>query len=169
MNQQGVMTTLECAPVPVQHNYKHTCVSWTAQQTCFNFLFDQKKKKPDREKLFFSYILCPFNSDNCCFFYTHRRRCCNIYIFSSSAMLRDELLFFLFHYYDSQAVWAARHIVTIHLYCFIISSCCGGGGTSWRDVQKFIFILNNARAQLFYFFFKSKFFCWDFSFPSNVE
>jgi hypothetical protein len=122
MNQQGVMTTLLNAP---QSRYYSTTTNTRAfhgqhKQTCFNFLFDPKKNQTGRS---FSFLIsCVHSTPTIVAFFTHTqtKMLYNIYIFSSSAMLRDELLFFYFI-----ITTAASHIVTIHLYCFIISSCCG--------------------------------------------
>ena len=94
MNQQGVMTTLECAPVPVQHNYKHTCVSRTAQTNLFQLPLRPKKKTRQGEAFLFLYLVSIQLRQLLLFLHTQTKMLYNIYIFSSSAMLRDELLFF---------------------------------------------------------------------------
>ena len=123
------------------------------------------EKKNQTGRSFSFLVSCVHSTPTIVAFFTHTqtKMLYNIYIFSSSAMLRDELLFFYFI-----ITTAASHIVTIHLYCFIISSCCGRE-TSWRDVQKFIFILNNARAQLIFFFSNQNFFVGTFLFPPQTS
>lgn len=57
-----------------------------------------------------------------------------------------------FYFIITTVSQSEQHVTSLpYIYTASLSAPAVGGETSWRDVQKFIFILNNARAQLFFF------------------